>query len=114
MISLCVLALSSCATAPSLENQIYVANQAITSIVGSTDAALNAHLITKQQAHSVSAIAHELVPLVDSARSAVAAGETASASKTMSTVNALLAGLHAYVPKAPGPEPPAPMHPDNR
>jgi len=111
------LCLASCTTTTTanITQQIYVADQAVTSIVNSTDAALNAKLITKAQAQSVSTIAHQVAPLLDSARVAVEASDTAGATKTMQLVNSLLAGLQAYVPKAPPiTEPPPPVHPDNR
>lgn len=110
-----LLGLVSCATtALGINQQIYVADQAVTSIVSSTDAALNAKLISKKDAQAVSTIAHQVAPLLDSARVAVVAGDTAGASKTMDLVNSLLKGLQAYVPAAPPPQPPAPVHPDNR
>lgn len=97
------LGLASCTTttAEGINQRIYAADQAVTSIVSSTDAALNAHLISKKDAQSVSAIAHQVIPLLDSARVAVAATDTAGAERTMGLVNSLLAGLQAYVPKAP-------------
>ena len=101
-----LVVLASCATTSTdLNHQIYVADQAVTSVVSSTDAALNAHLITKKDAQAVSTIAHQVVPLLDSARVAVAANDTAGAGKTLALVNSLLAGLQAYVPKAPAPPP---------
>lgn len=113
--TLLVLASCTTTTAAGINQQIYVADQAVTSIVSSTDAALNAHLIDKKDAQSVSTIAHQVIPLLDSARVAVASSDTAGAARTMTLVNSLLAGLQAYVPKAPPvAEPPAPVHPDNR
>lgn len=92
--------LVSCAT-QSPAQQILNADNSVTAIVTATDAALNAHLITPAQAQSVSTIAHQVNPLLDSARAAVTANDTAGASKTLNLVNALLAGLQAYVPPPP-------------
>lgn len=103
-IPLLVLLFVGCATTgASLDHQIYAADQAVTTIVTGTDAAYNAKLITKAQAQSVSTIAHQVNPLLDAARAALAMNDTASASKTMALVAALLAGLQAYVPAAPLP-----------
>lgn len=109
-----LLGLASCSSAPttqSVNQQIYVADQAVTSIVGSTDAALNAHLISKAEAQSVSTIAHQVAPLLDSARVAVSSNDIPGATKTLALVNSLLKGLQAYVPP-PGSLPP--IHADNR
>lgn len=97
---LTLLLLSSCAT-QSIDQQILTADRAITIVVTSTDAALNAHLITAAQAQSVSTIAHQINPLLDSARAANQAADTAGANKTLILVNSLLAGLQAFVPPPP-------------
>lgn len=89
--------LTACATQP-LDRQILNADKGVTAVLTATDSALNAHIISVKQAESVSAITHQVNPLLDSARAAVAANDTAAADKTMKLVNALLAGLAAYVP----------------
>jgi hypothetical protein len=45
-------------------------------------------------------IAHQINPLLDSAAAAAASGDAAGATKTMTLINSLLAGLQAYVPPA--------------
>lgn len=92
--------LSSCATltASNIDAKILAADQTMAAVLTATDSALNANLITAAQAQSVSTIAHQVDPLLDSARAATAAADTAGATKTMTLVNALLAGLAAYVP----------------
>lgn len=75
-----------------------MADQAVATILVSTDAALKAQLITAAQAQSVSTIAHQVDPLLDSAKAAVAAANLPSASSTMTLVNSLLAAMQAYVP----------------
>jgi hypothetical protein len=70
----------------------------VTVVLTATDQALNANLITNEQAKSVSTITHQISPLLDSAKAANAVSDTAGATKTMNLVNALLAGLQAYVP----------------
>jgi hypothetical protein len=94
---LLLLALSACAT-QSLEQKILTADRSVTAILAGTDGALNSHLISSAQAQSVSAIAHQVNPLLDSARAAAAANDPANASRTLNLVNSLLAGLGAYVP----------------
>lgn len=94
----CVLILlCSCAT-QSLDQKILAADRTVTAVLTGTDAALNANLITAAQAQSVSTITHQISPLLDSAKAANAAGDTAGATKTQKLVDALLAGLSAYVP----------------
>lgn len=83
---------------PSLDQQILAADQAVTTIVTATDQALLAKIITPAQAQSVSTIAHQVDPLLDAAKAASAAGNASSASSTLTLVNALIAGLQAYVP----------------
>ena len=103
LLTLAILALAGCqtlglSTPPTLDAQILAADQTMAAVLLSTDTALNAHLITPQQAKAVSAIAHQVDPLLDSARAASAAADVAGATKTMTLVNSLLAGLAAYVP----------------
>lgn len=92
-----LLAISACTSTATLEKQIYAADQGVTAVVSGADAALNAKLITAKQARSVSYIAHQVVPLLDSARAANEASDTAGATKTMALVNTLLESLQAYV-----------------
>jgi predicted component of type VI protein secretion system len=92
-----VLTMLGCATTKP-DQMILAADRSVTVVLTSTDSALNAKLISSSQAQSVSTIAHQVNPLLDSARAAYAAGDTAGATKTMNLVNALLAGLNAYVP----------------
>jgi hypothetical protein len=94
---LSLLLLCSCAT-QSIDQQILAADRTMTVVLTSTDAALNANLITASQAQSVSTIAHQVDPLLDSARAANAAADATGATKTLALVNSLLAGLQAYVP----------------
>lgn len=91
------LLLGACATLTT-QQQIKTVNRDVTSILQSTDAALNAHLITKAEAQAVSAIAHQVDPLLDAAQAASAANDPTQANKTLNLVNTLLAGLTAYVP----------------
>jgi hypothetical protein len=94
--------LASCqTTAPSIDSQILAADNAVTAIVASTDTALVAKLITAAQAQSVSVIAHQVDPLLDAAKAASAVGNASSANASLTLVNTLLAGLSAYIPKAP-------------
>lgn len=95
--------LANCTTTStaSIEQKIYEANAGVTAIISSTDAALNAKLITKAQAQSVSTIAHQVDPLLDAAKAANEAGNAASANSTLTLVTKLLAGLQAYVPATP-------------
>jgi hypothetical protein len=81
-----------------LDAKILAADRAVTTVLTATDGALNAHLITAAQAQSVSTITHQISPLLDSAKAANAASDTAGATQTMNLVNALLAGLQAYIP----------------
>lgn len=97
LLTLTLTLLPSCAT-QSLDQKILAADRTVTVVLTSTDAALNANLITAAQAQSVSTIAHQLNPLLDSAKAASDASDTAGATKTMNLVNALLAGMQAYVP----------------
>lgn len=94
--------LASCSTNPwqpaSIEGDILVADHGITVIETNVDAAFLAGKITKQQAQAVSMIAHQINPLLDSARAAVIAKDQSGATRTMQLVNALLGGLVAYVP----------------
>lgn len=97
--------LCSCQTlgitaAPSIDSQILAADQAVTAVETGTDAALLAKLITPAQAQSVSVIAHQVNPLLDAAKAASIAGNTSSATATLTLVNSLLAGLQTYM-KAP-------------
>jgi hypothetical protein len=95
-------ALASCTTTTaSLQQQIYTADKTVDAIVVSADAAWKANLITVAQAQSVSTIAHQVNPLLDAAKAANEAGNSASASSTMTLVTKLLAGLQAYVPTTP-------------
>lgn len=82
----------------SIDSKIFAANQVVTSIELGTDQALNAHLITATQARSVSTIAHQINPLIDSVRAAEAANNPTAANQTLNLINTLLAGLQAYVP----------------
>lgn len=94
--------LASCkSTSVSIDQQIYAADKTVDAVVVSTDAALKAKLITAAQAQSVSTIAHQVNPLLDAARAANEAGNSASATSTMTLVTKLLAGLQAYVPTVP-------------
>lgn len=90
-----------CATT-TLDQKILAADQAVTVVETSADAALRAKLITPAQAQSVSTIAHQINPLLDSAKAASAASDTAGATKTLTLINSLLAGLNAYVPPTTG------------
>jgi hypothetical protein len=92
-----ILLLGACAT-QSLDQRILAADRTVTVVLTGTDSALNANLITAAQAKSVSTITHQISPLLDSARAANAAGDTAGATKTQTLVESLLAGLTAYVP----------------
>jgi hypothetical protein len=83
-----------------MQTQVDNANKAITLVLTTTDQAYQAKLITKPQAQSVSTIAHQINPLLDSAAAAAASGDAAGATKTMTLINSLLAGLQAYVPPA--------------
>lgn len=99
---LLALLLSSCAT-QSIDEQILTANRTVTLVEASTDAALLSHAITPDQAQAVSTIAHQVNPLLDSARAASRAQDPAGANKTLALVDRLLAGLQAYVPPATPP-----------
>ncbi len=92
-----LLLFHGCATVP-IDQQLLEANQSITVVVQSTDQALNAHLITPQEAQAVSTIAHQVAPLLDSAKAANDAHNSSEASSTLTLINSLLAGLKAYVP----------------
>lgn len=94
---LLITMLVGCTTVP-LDRQIYNADRGVTLVLQSTDAALLNHVITAAQAQSVSTITHQVTPLLDSAKAAVTVSDVAGATKTMKLVNALLAGLSAYVP----------------
>lgn len=85
--------------APTIDQQLYAANQTVTSVEIGTKAALEAGLITKAQAQSVSSILHQVNPLLDIARAAETSNPT-TAANTLGLVNQLLAGLQAYVPVA--------------
>lgn len=95
--------LSSCTffQTSTVDEKILAADRTVTAVLLATDSALNAHLITPAQAKSVSAITHQVIPLLDSAKAASDAADTAGADKTMTLVNSLLAGLKAYVPPPP-------------
>ena len=95
-----LISLLACATV-NLPAAVDDANKAVTIILTSTDAAYNAKLITKKQGEAVSIVARQIEPLLDSAAAAAAAGDTAGANKTMTLINALIAGLNAYVPPVP-------------
>ena len=95
-----VLLLAACATTSSRDQTIFDANSITRTIIQSTDTALNAHLISSKQAQSVSNITAQLGPLIDSAKAANDAGDTANADKTTALIRALMAGLAAYVPPA--------------
>lgn len=95
-----LLALASCTTTGTVAEQLLAANKTVTLVEASTDAALLNHLITPQQAQAVSAIAHQVNPLLDSARAAADVEDVAGANKTLALVNELLTGLQAYVPPA--------------
>jgi len=69
-------------------------------VLVATDSALTAHLITADQAQSVSNITKQVGPLIDSAKAANDASDTAGANKTAKLIAQLLAGLKAYVPPA--------------
>lgn len=94
--------MAACKTAPAaIDQQIYAADKTVDAVILSTDAALKANLITAAQAQSVSTIAHQVNPLLDAAKAANEAGNSASASSTLTLVTKLLAGLQAYVPTTP-------------
>jgi hypothetical protein len=97
ILPLILLALSACAT-QSLDQKLLTANRSVTAILAGTDGALNSHLISSAQAESVSVIAHQVNPLLDSAKAAADANDPANANRTLNFVNSLLAGLGAYVP----------------
>lgn len=97
-----LLALASCAT-QSIDEQILTANRTVTLIEASTDAAFRNGVITVNQAEAVSTIAHQVNPLLDSARAASRAANPTEANKTLALVQQLLAGLQAYVPPPPPP-----------
>jgi hypothetical protein len=103
-IAVATLIVVACATAPTLDSSLYTATQTVTAVEASTDAAYKAGLITKAQAQSVSTIAHQVNPLIDSARAAEKADPT-GATNTLALVNVLLAGLQAYVPPTPSSAP---------
>lgn len=92
---------SSCVSTGSLDEQILAADRTVTLIEASTDAALLSHAISAQQAQAVSTIAHQVNPLLDSARAASRASDPAQANKTLALVQQLLTGLAAYVPPTP-------------
>jgi len=102
ILAIAVAALASCTLlqTQTMQSQIDTANKAVTLVLTTTDSALQAKLITKAQAQSVSTIAKQIEPLLDSAAAAAAASDSAGATKTMTLVNSLLAGLKAYVPPA--------------
>ena len=87
--------------AQSFTGRLKQANDTVTAVVQGTDTALNAHLITADQAQAVSTIAHQVGPLLDAAQAADAANDPTSANKSLNAVNQILAGLKAYVPPAP-------------
>lgn len=103
---LCLLlgtGLATSCTTLSVDEQILAANRTVTLVEASTDAALLSHAITADQAQAVSTIAHQVNPLLDSARAASRAADPGAANKTLQLVNQLLAGLKAYVPPPPPP-----------
>lgn len=89
----------------SVDQKILDAKRAEDVVIQAADASMRAKLISPDQAQSVSTIAHQVDPLMVSAKAAVDAGDTANATKTMALVNALLAGLKTYVPPPPGASP---------
>lgn len=98
----CIAVLVGCATLQpqSIDSKIYAANQTVTAIEQGTDLALKQGIITSAQAQSVSTVAHQINPLIDSVRAAEAANNPTAANQTMNLINSLLAGLQAYVPAA--------------
>lgn len=117
LVPIAAAALHGCAAlAPqSIDSKLYAANQVVTSVELGTDQALNAGLITAAQARSVSTIAHQVNPLIDSVRAAEAANNPTAANQTLNLINSLLAGLQAYVPApAPGSIPAGMQQPPNR
>lgn len=82
----------------SFDSKLFAVNQTVTAVETGTDAALQAKVITVAQARSVSAVLHQVNPLIDAAKAAESANDPASANKTLTLINALLAGLSAYVP----------------
>ena len=97
LLPLLLVLLVACAT-QSLEQKILTANRSVTAVIAGTDGALNAQLISSAQAESVSVIAHQVNPLLDSAKAAADANDTDNANRTLNLVNTILAGLGAYVP----------------
>jgi endonuclease III len=93
-----VLALLVACKAVPIDTQIHRANQSVTVVLTSTSSALNAHLISSKQAEAVSNVAHQVNPLLDSAKAASDANDPEQADKTLRLVNSLLAALGAYVP----------------
>jgi predicted component of type VI protein secretion system len=79
---------------------IHATNQGVTVVLTTTDAALNAHRISSKQAAAVSSVAHQIVPLLDSAKAASDAGDKAGANRALKLADQLLAALDAYVPPA--------------
>lgn len=84
----------------SFDSKLFAVNQTVTAVETGTDAALTAHLITAPQARAVSTVLHQINPLIDAAKAAENANDPTSANKTLTLINALLAGLQAYVPPA--------------
>lgn len=94
-----LLVAAGCATTPaSRDSRIFEANSITRTLIQSTDAALNAHLISSAQAQAVSNVTAQLAPLIDSAKAANDAGDTTNADKTTALISALIAGLSTYVP----------------
>lgn len=92
-----MLAIPGCATT-ALPTQLVLAKQGEDIVIRNTDASLKAGLINATQAESVSNIAHQVDPLMETAQAAIVAGDTVGATKTLQLINALLAGLQTFLP----------------
>ncbi len=102
---LVLMAVTACASLTisnaSVQNQILNADKAITLATTSIDTALTQGLISKANAQSASTILYQVNPLLDSAKAAATAGDTAGATNTLNLVNKLLSALQTYATEAP-------------
>lgn len=98
LIALSALLLLTACASQSFDAHLLTVNKGVTIVLQSTDSALNAHVISSKQAEAVSAVVHQVNPLLDSAKAANDANDKANADKTLRLIDTLLAGLKAYVP----------------
>lgn len=81
----------------SLDEGLAEANVQVTAAAQATHQAYTTHQITESAAQSVDTILHQAIPLLDAARAAEQAGDTAGAQRNLVLVQSLLAGLQTYL-----------------